>query len=169
MALLKLTIIEVAGTPEELGRAYGAACGERVRDFVAQRQRAAKVYLRERGIRDAEMILDLGRRCREQLKSWDHEGWIEQAAVWCTPSRDISIGYTVSLLPMMGYCWRQRLMIKRSRSGIRGMGDCLSHLKGTPVRLVRLHGSPTARLWCLGQPTKRLVFGMWRLGSWSTS
>jgi isopenicillin-N N-acyltransferase-like protein len=80
MALLKLPIIEVEGTPEAMGRAYGAACGERVREFVAQRQRAAKVYLRERGIRDQDAILDLGRRCLEQLKLWDHEAWVEHHA-----------------------------------------------------------------------------------------
>src|SRR3954469_131039 len=80
MSLLQLPIIDVSGTPDELGRAYGKACGERVREFVAQRQRAAKVYLRERGIRDADLILDLGRRCREQLKLWDHEGWVELGA-----------------------------------------------------------------------------------------
>src|SRR4051812_29344068 len=80
MSLLKLSLIEVAGTPEQLGRAYGVACGERVRESVAQRQRAAKVYLRERGIRDAELILDLGRRCLEQLKLWDHEAWVEHRA-----------------------------------------------------------------------------------------
>ena len=63
-----------------MGLAYGTACGEQVRAFVAQRQRAAKVYLRERGSRRDDLILSLGARCLELLRSWDHASWVEHQA-----------------------------------------------------------------------------------------
>ncbi len=81
MSLLELPLITVSGSTEAMGRAYGAAVAGMAREFVAQRQRAAKAYLRERGIRDAAAISDLGRRCLEQLKQWDHEGWLEHRGV----------------------------------------------------------------------------------------
>jgi hypothetical protein len=49
--------------------------------FVAQRLRAARVYLHERGIRDEATFRDLGRRCLEALKEWDHDGWVEHCAL----------------------------------------------------------------------------------------
>jgi hypothetical protein len=80
MGLLQLPRITVSGSPSEMGLAYGTACGAQVREFVEQRQRAAKIYLRERGVRDSSRILDLGTRCLELLRTWDPPGWIEHQA-----------------------------------------------------------------------------------------
>ncbi len=81
MPLLQLRTIVLAGTPAQMGRAHGEALGEDIRAFADQRLRAAKVYLRERGIRDEAAFVDLGRRCLEQLKLWDRDGWDEHHAV----------------------------------------------------------------------------------------
>jgi isopenicillin-N N-acyltransferase-like protein len=75
--LLKLPQIHVRGTPAELGRAQGQQLKAMIGEFVAQRLRAAKVYLYERGIRDEQTFRDLGRRCLEALSVWDQDGWIE--------------------------------------------------------------------------------------------
>lgn len=80
-ALLTLPQIHARGTPAELGRAQGEQLKPLIGAFVAQRLRAAKVYLHERGIRDEQTFRDLGRRCLEALKSWDHDGWVEHMAL----------------------------------------------------------------------------------------
>ncbi|HEX3133042.1 MAG TPA: C45 family peptidase [Planctomycetota bacterium] len=80
-ALLKLPQIHVRGTPAELGRSQGKQLKPLIGAFVEQRLRAAKVYLYERGIRDEQTFRDLGRRCLEALKTWDHEGWVEHMAL----------------------------------------------------------------------------------------
>ncbi len=75
-ALLTLSQIHVRGTPAELGRGQGEQLKPLIGAFVAQRLRAAKVYLHERGIRDEQTFRDLGRRCLAALKEWDLDGWI---------------------------------------------------------------------------------------------
>jgi isopenicillin-N N-acyltransferase-like protein len=80
-ALLTLPQIHARGTPAELGRAQGEQLKPLIGAFVAQRLRAAKVYLHERGIRDEQTFRDLGRRCLEALKSWDLDGWVEHMAL----------------------------------------------------------------------------------------
>jgi isopenicillin-N N-acyltransferase-like protein len=80
-ALLKLPQIHVRGTPADLGRGQGEQLKPVIGEFVAQRLRAAKVYLYERGIRDEQTFRDLGRRCLEALKGWDHDGWVEHLAL----------------------------------------------------------------------------------------
>ena len=78
--MLELPIIEVAGTPAEMGRRYGEAVKPLVQAFVHQRVRAARAYLRERGFRDVDALRGLGRQCLDLLKSWDHEAWVEHHA-----------------------------------------------------------------------------------------
>ena len=78
--MLELPIIEVAGSPEQMGRRYGEAVKPLVQAFVHQRVRAARAYLRERGFRDVDALRDLGRQCLDLLKSWDHEAWVEHHA-----------------------------------------------------------------------------------------
>jgi isopenicillin-N N-acyltransferase-like protein len=80
-ALLELPQIHVSGTPADLGRGQGEQLKDRVREFVDQRLRAARVYLRERGIRDEQAFRDLGRRCLELLATWDPDGWVEHGAL----------------------------------------------------------------------------------------
>ncbi len=80
-ALLTLPQIHVRGTPVELGRGQGEQLKPMIGAFVAQRLRAAKVYLHERGIRDEQTFRDLGRRCLAALKEWDLDGWMEHMAL----------------------------------------------------------------------------------------
>ena len=80
-ALLALPQIHVRGTPAELGRGQGEQLKPVIGAFVAQRLRAARVYLHERGIRDEQAFRDLGRRCLEALQIWDHDGWVEHMAL----------------------------------------------------------------------------------------
>ena len=75
--MLELPIIEVTGSPVELGRAYGQALRGQIREFVAQRQRAAKVYLYERGFRDQAVLDNLGAQCLAKLADWNRPDWME--------------------------------------------------------------------------------------------
>ncbi len=78
--MLKLPQFIVSGTPAAMGQAYGEQVRAAARAFTQERLRAARVYLRERGIRDEAAFLDLGRQCLERLREWHHDGWIEHCA-----------------------------------------------------------------------------------------
>lgn len=92
--MLELPIIRVAGSPAEMGRAYGLALREPIRAFVAQRQRAAKVYLYERGIRDPGTLDQLGGQCLAQLATWHRDGWLELMATAEAAGVDAAALYT---------------------------------------------------------------------------
>jgi isopenicillin-N N-acyltransferase-like protein len=79
--LLELPLIQVRGSPAELGRGQGEQLAQPIRTFVAQRLRAARVYLHERGIRDERAFLNLGRQCLEALQRFDADGWSEHQAL----------------------------------------------------------------------------------------
>jgi isopenicillin-N N-acyltransferase-like protein len=78
--MLDLPIVECAGTPTELGHAYGSAVRAQVQDFVAQRQRAARVYLRARGHHDFVAFRTIAAACLDQLRTWHPDGWTEHHA-----------------------------------------------------------------------------------------
>jgi hypothetical protein len=78
---LDLPVIEVQGTPRQLGHGHGEAARAMIAAFVAQRERAAAVYLRERGIRDGAALLAIGGRCLQALADWDPSGHAEHLAV----------------------------------------------------------------------------------------
>ncbi len=63
-----------------MGLAYGSLLREPIREFVAQRVRAARAYLFERGIRDDQALHRLGAECLDLLKDWHHDGWLELCA-----------------------------------------------------------------------------------------
>jgi isopenicillin-N N-acyltransferase like protein len=79
--LFVLPQIHARGTPAQLGQAQGEQLRPVIGDFVAQRLRAAKVYLYERGIRDEATFRKLGAECLSVLKQWDNAGWIEHMAL----------------------------------------------------------------------------------------
>lgn len=80
-ALLELPQIHVTGSPTELGRGQGEQLKPMIQAFVDQRLRAARVYLRERGIRDEQTFRALGASCLAALEAWDHDGWVEHCAL----------------------------------------------------------------------------------------
>jgi len=80
MALLELRTITVSGSRTAMGQAYGQACAGAVQAFVAQRARAANIYLRERGLRNPQLISELARQCLEALHLWDQPSWAEHQA-----------------------------------------------------------------------------------------
>jgi len=80
MALLELRTITVAGSREAMGQAYGQACAGLVQAFVAQRARAATVYLRERGLRNQQLVTALAGQCLAALRRWDEPAWVEHQA-----------------------------------------------------------------------------------------
>lgn len=79
--LLELTRIQVQGNPAELGRGQGEQLAALITRFVSQRMRAARVYLHERGIRDEQAFLTLGRGCLEALQRFDADAWTEHHAL----------------------------------------------------------------------------------------
>jgi isopenicillin-N N-acyltransferase like protein len=80
MALLDLAQIHLLGPPAQMGMHYGTVCRDLIRGFVDQRMRAAAVYLREHGIRDADLFMRPASGCLAALKNWDHDGWVEHCA-----------------------------------------------------------------------------------------
>lgn len=78
--MLDLPQITVTGTPADMGRQQGEALRDRVRAFVDQRRVAARAYLAERGHKDTEALVHIGRKCLALLKTWDEPGWIEHHA-----------------------------------------------------------------------------------------
>lgn len=79
--MLELRQIHVRGTPAELGRGQGEQLKPVIGAFVAQRLRAARVYLHERGIRDEQAFRALGAACLDRLMAWDPDGWNEHMAL----------------------------------------------------------------------------------------
>ncbi len=78
--MLRLDQFTFSGTPFQIGHQQGRALRERIVPFVEQRVRAARVYLRERGVRDADALMALGATCLAQVKTWDPEGYSEFVA-----------------------------------------------------------------------------------------
>ncbi len=80
-ALFELPQIHARGGPEQLGRAQGEQLAPSIRAFVAQRQRAARAYLFERGRRDEQAFVALGAACLAALRSFDEAAWREHQAL----------------------------------------------------------------------------------------
>ena len=78
--MLTLPVIRLSGSPTAMGRAYGEALRGPIRAFVAQRVEAARIYLGERGIRDADALRTLGGECLAALEAWHPDGWAEHVA-----------------------------------------------------------------------------------------
>lgn len=94
LPMLELPTVEVRGTPETMGHAYGEALRAPIGAFVAQRMDAARAYLAERGRRDLDAFLAIGRRCLAVLERWDHEGWREHHATAAGAGVDAAELYT---------------------------------------------------------------------------
>src|SRR5580700_7192073 len=90
----ELPLIHARGSPAELGRAQGEQLAPAVRAFVDQRLRAARVYLRERGRRDDQAFIALGRRCLAALADFDPDGWSEHQALASAAGVDADALYT---------------------------------------------------------------------------
>jgi len=93
-ALLDLPVVQVRGSPEELGRGQGEQLAGQVRAFVAQRLRAARAYLHERGRRDDQALAEIGRRCLAALADFDAAGWSEHQALAAAAGVDADELYT---------------------------------------------------------------------------
>ncbi|MDA3959771.1 MAG: C45 family autoproteolytic acyltransferase/hydrolase [Planctomycetota bacterium] len=79
--MYQLPLIEVAGSVRACGQAQGEAMRDLAQAFVAQRRRAAKVYLYERGSRDLEGLVALGRQCMDATEAWDPAGIEEHRGI----------------------------------------------------------------------------------------
>ncbi|MHC5067285.1 MAG: C45 family autoproteolytic acyltransferase/hydrolase [Planctomycetota bacterium] len=79
--MLTLPQIDAAGSPRDLGLAQGEALRAMIQDFVAQRLRAARAYLWERGTRDLDGLLSAGRACLELTAAWDPDGIAEHHGI----------------------------------------------------------------------------------------
>lgn len=81
MTLLQLPRISVRGDARRLGEGQGEALRDAIRAFVAQRRRAARVYLYERGCRDLDGLFARGRACLAATEAWDPEGVAEHRGI----------------------------------------------------------------------------------------
>ncbi len=79
---MELETIEVAGTPREMGRAYGEAKREAIQRFVDMRFAAVAGYFKDRGRpNDWPQVTEVGAKGFELYKAWDPEGYEEQFGV----------------------------------------------------------------------------------------
>lgn len=79
--MYQLDLIEAAGTPTELGHAHGEALRDPIQAFVAQRLRAARVYLYERGQRDLDRLLSAGAACLDRTAAWNPDAIAEHDGI----------------------------------------------------------------------------------------
>ena len=78
---LELPIVEVSGSPRELGRGQGEAFRAKVNDFVAMRLDAVRAYFAERGQGGWERLLEVGREGFSIYEQWDPEGFAEHCGL----------------------------------------------------------------------------------------
>ncbi|MEL7109798.1 MAG: C45 family peptidase [Pseudomonadota bacterium] len=71
----------VAGTPEEMGRAYGNLCGDQIHLFVADRVAAVEEYLSDAGHRGTDRLFEAGAACLQEVQSFDPQGYEEHMAL----------------------------------------------------------------------------------------
>lgn len=79
--MIELPTITVRGTPRAMGLAQGEARRAGIHAFVAERLRACRVYLFERGHRDLQPLLTASRACFAAHEAWDPIGASEQRGI----------------------------------------------------------------------------------------
>lgn len=80
--MFELEVIDVTGSPREMGRQQGEALRDRIAEFVQMRFDAVDVYMGERGsdLRRKDVIA-AARRCIEVYRHWDPEGLEEHEGI----------------------------------------------------------------------------------------
>lgn len=76
---LLLPIIEVAGTPRAMGRGHGESVRTLVREFIEDRVRAGRLFVRQR--RTGGDLPAAAAACLAALRAWDAAGWEEHHGV----------------------------------------------------------------------------------------
>ena len=76
-ALIELDIVDVSGSPRELGRGQGEALRPRIQKFVQMRLDAMAGYFAERGQQGHERVPELGAAGLKIYAEWDPEGYEE--------------------------------------------------------------------------------------------
>ena len=78
---LDLPQITVKGSPAQMGEAYGRACREQIKAFVADRTRAVETYFTERGYAQTSVLFEAGAACLERARQFDPRGHAEHLAL----------------------------------------------------------------------------------------
>ncbi|MGB7419028.1 MAG: C45 family peptidase [Erythrobacter sp.] len=78
---LNLPQFTVSGTPESMGRQYGAACRDMIHPFVEDRLKAVGSYLKERGFDGTDPLLEAGAACLYKVRAFDPTGHAEHMAI----------------------------------------------------------------------------------------
>ncbi|MEL6415683.1 MAG: C45 family peptidase [Pseudomonadota bacterium] len=78
---ISLPQFTVAGTADEMGRAYGKLCCDQIHLFVADRISAVEEYLSDAGHAGTERLFEAGAACLEAVRSFDPEGHAEHMAL----------------------------------------------------------------------------------------
>ena len=104
----ELPIIELEGTPREMGRAFGELCRDDIREFYGIRMKLAILFAREHGRRlTEEGVLGV---CRESVKltqEFDPEGYEEFCAIGeaagLSPEQTYSLNGLTDLRDVLAY------------------------------------------------------------------
>ncbi|MEM1167490.1 MAG: C45 family peptidase [Planctomycetota bacterium] len=80
MDTLALPIVELSGTPAEMGRSYGGQLAGPISGFVAHRLAITGQYLRDRGFAGEADLLAVGEAGLAVLEGFDGEGFAELVA-----------------------------------------------------------------------------------------
>ena len=78
---LQLPQLTVTGTPNEMGRQYGAHFREMIHPFVEDRVTAVTGYLRDTGHEGTDRLFEAGAACLELVRSFDPAGYAEHLGI----------------------------------------------------------------------------------------
>ncbi len=78
---LTLPQLTVTGTPNAMGRQYGAHFREMIGAFVNDRVTAVTAYLKGTGHEGTDRLFEAGAACLEQVKGFDPEGFAEHMGI----------------------------------------------------------------------------------------
>ncbi|MFM7404965.1 MAG: C45 family autoproteolytic acyltransferase/hydrolase [Erythrobacter sp.] len=81
MTKLDLPQLTVRGTPDAMGRQYGAHFRDLIGAFVADRIAAVETYLRERGHGGTDPLFAAGAACLERVRVFDPAGYTEHLGI----------------------------------------------------------------------------------------
>lgn len=78
---LELPQLTVTGTPNAMGRQYGAHFRAMIQPFVENRVAAVTTYLRDTGHEGTDRLFEAGAACLEQVREFDPAGYAEHLGI----------------------------------------------------------------------------------------
>ena len=78
---MQMERITVTGSPRAMGQQQGEALRDRIKSFLSMRFEAVHEYSRDRGLRSADGILEIGESSLRMFQDWDPIGYDEHVGI----------------------------------------------------------------------------------------